>query len=219
MAGQFLFDDEFSWSGDRLFSTRLGRIEVPPEQIVEEPATIGASYVDVTDAVQRIYDALRQSMDYGSGMLDTEDMQALLLLGTLMGASDLRDLRADIRQASMGLVDPHPFDSDRPDGAARCLRCGGHEYMTAHDQDNPECPICGSTKHTSTEQHQRLVTWAVGLRTHGHADTADAAIAQLIIDPVFVAWEKTEHDAEVTRIERERFDRRVATGELSPEDF
>jgi hypothetical protein len=41
--------------------------------------------VDITDAVQRIYDAFTSTLDYGSGLLDYEDIAAIKRLAAAGG--------------------------------------------------------------------------------------------------------------------------------------
>lgn len=48
-------------------------------------STAGNDPVDVTEAVQIIYDALHASMDFGSGLLDTAEVQALRRLSMAAG--------------------------------------------------------------------------------------------------------------------------------------
>lgn len=40
---------------------------------------------DITEAVQVMYDIIHSSMDWGSGMLDTEEMTVVIELAILMG--------------------------------------------------------------------------------------------------------------------------------------
>lgn len=47
--------------------------------------------VDVTEAVAITYDLLRNSLDWGSGFLDTQEMSHVIRLGEAAGYADIED--------------------------------------------------------------------------------------------------------------------------------
>lgn len=100
------------------------------EQLRQAELKITASDgTDLTEVVRQLYDMAIGSMDYGSGFLSTEEMQALLDLARILGASDVLAVQAKLAQLKFpqGPDAPkHEFQPDRegPIDLACCLVCG-----------------------------------------------------------------------------------------------
>lgn len=72
---------------------------------------------DVTQHVLDLYDMAVNSMDYGSGMLDSEQYKRLADLAEMIDADDKLDVTARYKQESRVWGNHmHDFDPDRPEG-------------------------------------------------------------------------------------------------------
>jgi len=54
------------------------------------------SHKDITEGVQICYDLLRQSLDWGSGFLDTEEVDAVVRLANDAGFADFENLIREV---------------------------------------------------------------------------------------------------------------------------
>lgn len=70
---------------------------------------IMAGDVDVTEKVQILYDMAHSSMDWGSGMLDNEEMEKVIEFAVMMGW-EVPDLPNEGPQAAVALKFPDQYD-------------------------------------------------------------------------------------------------------------
>lgn len=98
---------------------------------VTEPTLIPVT--DITEPIRVIYDALCSSADAGSGFLDTEDWEALLVIARVIDATNLREIQAKVTRAKNPNPEDHDFKPDRDIGELQfwelsngvwCLVCG-----------------------------------------------------------------------------------------------
>jgi hypothetical protein len=80
-----------------------------------------------------LVDVIAGSMDFGSGFLDIEDVEALWYAAEILGISQM-----DVTPSEFKHLIPHSFES-YPEGSRmvkfwsdRCMKCGKDEGIVAH---------------------------------------------------------------------------------------
>lgn len=70
----------------------------------------GSVPVNVTEHVKRMYDALVNSMDWGSGFMDTETVETVLVIGRLLGDAAMNGTQLDSEAlaSKAGFREPAP---------------------------------------------------------------------------------------------------------------
>jgi hypothetical protein len=81
---------------------------------------------EVPDSVLRIlFDALVNSMDFGSGFLDSEDVEALRAVAVMIGVDPMDGTPSDFAHQY-----PHTFRGRTLEHA--CMKCGRYADFIAH---------------------------------------------------------------------------------------
>lgn len=96
----------------------------------------GGSHVDVTEGVQVLYDALVASLDWGSGLFDTEEVTAIRRLGQACGFAWI-DYTMDVCQSCGHLVGRHSGNGDRTCSGTQTWPNGGPRPSVHHPCDCP----------------------------------------------------------------------------------
>ena len=121
--------------------------------------------LDITDHVAAMYDALVGSMDWGSGFLDDEQIEALLLVGEAAGWEMGSPSSCMLESCGFGEEFPREFAPSAPPSSGRMDAAQLNEYRSSPEfVEYARLYRQWSTDHVEPWAARRLEHWRAQMR-------------------------------------------------------